>query len=80
MGIHISWKIGAARGTMGIHLSCQIGAEYTTDIGLMLGVGWEPIFIFTQKKFTNIRLKKTRSVQHARQTKIPVTLLPDVHA
>ena len=21
----------------------------TTDVGLMLGVGWEPIFIFTQK-------------------------------
>ena len=26
MVIHISCKIGAARGTMGIHLSCQIGA------------------------------------------------------
>ena len=28
MGIHISWKIGAARGKMGIHLSCKKSEQY----------------------------------------------------
>ena len=50
-----------------------------TDLGLKLGVGWEPILIFTQKVQKKIRLKgkkelcNTRAGPKSRRTKIPVT-------
>ena len=41
---------------MGIHLSCPIGGGENPTVksaleSALLGVGWELIYIFTQKKF-----------------------------
>ena len=54
MGIHLSCKIGAARGTMGIHLSCKIGAARGT-MGIHLSCQIRAVQRISQRARANAR-------------------------
>ena len=52
MGIHFSCKLGEARGARWVsifHVKSEQYNGFSRGLGVILGVEWEPIFIFTLK-------------------------------